>query len=92
MAKIVKALETPEAQKTLTHELLGEYVRARRTQLGLAIDDAAAFCGVAKDTLMNLEHGNPKVQLGSALQVCKGLGIRIEILPWDDEEKKDVWV
>lgn len=92
MAKKVKALETPKKQTTLTHELIGEYVRARRTQLGLGIEDAAAFCGVAKDTLMNLEHGNPKVQLGSALQVCRGLGIKLEILPWDDEEKKDVWV
>lgn len=92
MPKMVKAHETPEAEKTLTHDLLGEYVRARRTQLGLTIEDAAAFCGVAKDTLMNLEHGNAKVQLGSALQVCKGLGIRLEVLSWDDEEKKDVWV
>lgn len=92
MPKVVKSLKTPEAQKTLTHELLGAYVRARRTQLGLTIEDAAAFCSVSKDTLMGLEHGNAKVQLGTALQICSGLGIKLQIEPWDDEDKKNVWV
>jgi transcriptional regulator with XRE-family HTH domain len=92
MPKTVKPLKTPEPQKTLTEQLLGENVRARRTQLGLTIEDAAAFCGLTKDTLMNLEHGNGKIQLASALQICKGLGMQLQIVSWEDEDKKDVWV
>ncbi len=92
MSKTVKPLETPKPEKTLMPELLGKYVRAKRTQLGFTIEDAAAFCRVSKDTLMNLEHGNAKVQLGSTLQICKGLGITLQVLSWEDEDKKDVWV
>lgn len=92
MPKAVKALPTPTPQQSLSQELLGEYVRARRTQLGLTIEDAAAFCGVTKDTLMNLEHGNGRVQLGNALQICKELGIRLHVMSWEDEDNKNVWV
>lgn len=91
MPKIVKPIKTPRAEETLTDTLLGEYVRAKRTQSGLTIENAAAFCGVSKDTLMNIEHGNPKVTLGSVLTVCKGLGININIATWE-QGSKDVWV
>jgi transcriptional regulator with XRE-family HTH domain len=94
MANILKPLKTPEPQDSLSSEFLGALVRARRTQLGLRIDDAAAFCGVAKDTLMKLEHGNPKVQLCSVLQICKGLGIVLQVKSWENEakEQNDAWV
>jgi transcriptional regulator with XRE-family HTH domain len=92
MPKVVKALKTPEMQNRLTAELLGQYLRAKRTQLGLTIEDAAAFCRVTKDTVMNAEHGNPNIHLRSLLQICNGLGVKLQVVPWDDEEQKDVWV
>lgn len=92
MPKVVKALTAPSAGQPIDSVLLGEYIRAKRTQLGLTIEDTAAFCRVTKDTLMNLEHGNGRVQLGSALQVCKGLGIKLEIISWENEGSNNVWV
>jgi transcriptional regulator with XRE-family HTH domain len=89
MAKKIKIVSKPNAQKTLTAELLGQYVRAKRTQLGLTIEEAAAFCGVAKDTLMKVEHGHAKTQLCSVLQICMGLGIQLEV---GEHENENVWV
>jgi transcriptional regulator with XRE-family HTH domain len=88
MTKILQS----EAQDLLTSERLGEYIRAKRKQLGMRIDDAAAFCGVAKDTLMKVEHGNPKVQLGSVLLICKGLGIILQANSRENKDEEDVWV
>ncbi|MFA6037575.1 MAG: helix-turn-helix transcriptional regulator [Legionellales bacterium] len=90
MAKKLKIISKPSAQKTLTAELLGQYVRAKRTQLGLTIEEAAAFCGVAKDTLMKVEHGHAKTQLCSVLEICKGLGIQLEVS--EENEDENVWV
>ncbi|HLF67635.1 MAG TPA: helix-turn-helix transcriptional regulator [Gammaproteobacteria bacterium] len=88
MAKTIKRVSLP-AQTTVTPTLLGLYVRAKRTQLGLTIEEAAAFCGVAKDTLMKVEHGHDKTQLASVLQICKGLGIQLEVI---SQEQDHVWV
>lgn len=89
MAKQIKKLQTPDLQQALTPELLGKIIKARRTQSELKLDEAAALCGLAKDTLMKIEHGNSSSRLQSVLQVCAGLGIKIFIKPWDDEAEDD---
>ncbi len=85
MAGKIKPLPTPKTDDFLTMQLLGEYVKARRTQAGLRIDDAASLCGVAKDTLSKIEHGKDTVQVGSLLQVMRALGIEFKIAPWDED-------
>lgn len=85
MAGKIKPLPIPKADRFLTMRLLGEYVKARRTQADLRIDDAASLCGVAKDTLSKIEHGKDTVQVGSLLQVMRALGIELVIIPWDDD-------
>jgi transcriptional regulator with XRE-family HTH domain len=92
MPKTTKLAPPSSLQSALTSELLGQYVRARRKQLGLTIEDAAAFCGVAKDTLMKLEHGRTKVQLGTTLQICKGLGIQLTVNSGTNEDENNVWI
>lgn len=92
MAKLLKKIGAPIPRGALTPELLGEFVRAKRTQLGLRIEEAAAFSGVAKDTLMKLEHGREKVQLGTALKICKALGIKLEVISWEKDNEDDAWV
>lgn len=87
MAKQIKALETPNLNQTLTAELLGQAIKARRTQSCLSIEDAAALCGVAKQTLLNIEHGQPTTQLSSILQICAGFGIKLRIQDWPRENK-----
>jgi transcriptional regulator with XRE-family HTH domain len=92
MANKVKKIDTPHTTKPLTAALLGGYVRARRTQLGLTIEEAAALSGVAKDTLMKLEHGRHTIQLGSALAICHALGVEINVVSWEGHNEQDVWV
>lgn len=91
MKKLIK-LKNPPLDQTLTPSLLGEAIKARRTQSGLRLEDAAALCGVAKQTFMKIEHGHPKSQLQSILQICSALGIKIYIAPWlNDNETTDDW-
>jgi transcriptional regulator with XRE-family HTH domain len=91
MVKQIKKLKTPELDQALTAELLGKAIRARRTQSNLRLEDAAALCGIAKQTLMNIEHGKPTSQFNNVLQICAGLGIKLRILPWRevDEDEND---
>lgn len=88
MKKLTKA-KSPSLEQTLTASLLGQAIKARRTQSGLRLEDAAALCGVAKQTFMKIEHGNPTSQLQSILQICSALGIKIHIAPWQNETTDD---
>lgn len=88
MKKLTKA-KSPSLEQTLTASLLGQAIKARRTQSGLRLEDAAALCGVAKQTFMKIEHGNPTSQLQSILQICSALGIKIYIAPWQNETTDD---
>ncbi len=90
MAGRIREVATPIQAGPMTMALLSRYVKARRTQSGLRIDDAALLCGVAKDTLMKIEHGRDTVQVASLLQVLHGLGIQLSVLSWEDNED-DLW-
>lgn len=91
MAKRIKALVTPDLSQNVSVTLLGQAVRARRTQSHLRLEDAAALCGVAKQTLQDIEHGQGTSQVGTILQICSGLGIKLRILPWPTEEEIEDW-
>ena len=89
MAKQVKIMNTPDLSQPLSAELLGKAIKARRTQSKLRLEDAAALCGIAKQTLMKVEHGQQASQLGSILKICAALGIKLAILPWNDKDDDD---
>jgi transcriptional regulator with XRE-family HTH domain len=92
MTKCIKATPTPDLNQNLTLKLLGRAIRARRTQSNLRLEDAAGLCGVAKQTLMNIEHGQKTGQMTTILQICSGLGIKLRILPWPtDNGARDDW-
>lgn len=92
MVRQIKNMDTPDLHQVLTPELLGQAVKARRTQSNLRLEDAAALCGVAKQTLMKIEHGQKTTQLISVLQVCSALGIKLNIVPWQsNNEVNDDW-
>lgn len=84
MAKKIKIYPTPQNKDSFDAVILGEFVRARRTQSGLGIHDAAALCGVAVDTLNKIENAKGDVMLSSVLTVCNMLGIRLQVIPWED--------
>ena len=85
MAKRVKSIPTPTQDGYLTKELLGKYIRARRTQEGLKMHDVAMLCGISIATLTNIEKAEANVRIDSILKVAKMLGVKIEIAPWDDK-------
>lgn len=83
MPKTIKPLPTPVQDGPLDAEILGKFIRARRTQSGMGIHEAAAFCGVAVDTLTKVEKAKGDVQLSSILKVCRMLGINLKVEPWE---------
>ncbi len=87
MPKKVKSIKAPKQNGYLTKELLGEFIRARRTQEGLKMVDVAMLCGISIATLSNLEKAEANVRVDLALNVAKMLGIKIVIEPWDEDEK-----
>jgi transcriptional regulator with XRE-family HTH domain len=79
MSKTVISLPTPNPQQLLDAETLGKFIRARRTQSGMGIHEAAAFCGVAVGTMSKIETASGDVRLSTVLNVCKMLGVTINI-------------
>lgn len=79
MSKTVIPLPAPEPQQLHDAATLGKFVRARRTQAGMTIHEAAAFCGVAVGTMGKLETAVGDVKLSSILTVCSMLGVTISI-------------
>jgi transcriptional regulator with XRE-family HTH domain len=73
-----------------TSEQVGEVICARRTSDGITIQDAAALCGVAKDTLLKIENGHDGIKLSSLLRIFSELGIELHLkLKGTDH---DAWV
>lgn len=92
MAKKIKKINTPDLKQMLTPALLGQAIKARRTQSKLRMEDAAALCGIAKQTYMKIEHGQQTVQFSHVLQICTALGIKLFIAPWpDNDENSNDW-
>ena len=92
MTKRLKSAVMPDLTRPFSAELLGKAINAKRKDSQLTLADAAALCGVAKQTLLNLEHGQITVKLSSLLNVCQGLGLKLSILPWrNEEELNDEW-
>ena len=60
---------------------LGQAIRSARTQAGLRQEDAALSIGVALQTLVDIEAGKPGVSIGKILQVARGLGVSLFVLP-----------
>jgi y4mF family transcriptional regulator len=60
-----------------TPVLFGRLVRLRRQALGLTQRDLALALNVGERFIVDLEGGKPTCQLGKALAVAKGVGIRL---------------
>jgi transcriptional regulator with XRE-family HTH domain len=86
MAKRVKSIPTPKQDGYLTKELLGEFIRAKRTQEGLKMHDVAMLCGISIDTLTNIETAKANVRLDLILKVAQMLGVKLKVEPWGNDE------
>lgn len=86
MARPLKVYSQPPKGLPLTPERLGQFVRAKRTQAGLRIDDAAQLCGVTTETLSRIETARSTVRLDSLFKVLNGLGIEVFVQPWKEPQ------
>ncbi len=77
----------PSDPFALDATVLGKAVRARRTQAGLSIEEAALSIGVAKQTLSDLEAGKPSVKLGNAFKIAHELGVLVVIAQNQDRDR-----
>ncbi len=83
--KQVKSLPTPDLNQSLSLELVGKAIRARRTQQGIDSKTAAMLCDVSVVTLSKIENAAKGVRMDSILKVMASLGIKMNIIPWENE-------
>src|SRR5690554_3876034 len=77
MAKRVTATDMPSVMFIDNAELLGQLIKAKRTQLGMKLADCAALCGIGINTLSRIENGNENCTLSAVFSVLNGLGIKL---------------
>jgi len=83
--KQVKSLPTPDLNQVLSLELVGQTIKARRTQQGLDMKTAAMLCDVSVVTLSKVENAAKGVRMDSILKVMTALGIKMSIASWENE-------
>lgn len=66
--------------------VLGAAIRSARTQAGIRLEDAAMTIGVSLQTLVDIEAGKPGVSIGKILQVSRGLGVSLFVIPQSQRE------
>jgi transcriptional regulator with XRE-family HTH domain len=56
-------------------QLLGAQIREGRIQRGWTVRQLAERAGISKDTVLKAEHGDPRVALGTALDLAVLVGV-----------------
>jgi len=77
MAKKVKISDMPNSAFIENAEMLGQLIKAKRTELGIKLADCAALCGIGINTLSRIENGNSNCTLAAVFSVLSGLGIQL---------------
>lgn len=62
-----------------TTEDLAALIKAKRLEDGLTQDDVAAFLGLGRRFVVELEQGKPTVRLSKVLEVVEGLGLELTL-------------
>jgi len=81
--KQIKSLPTPDLTQVLSLKLIGEAIKARRTQQKLDRKTAAMLCDVSTVTLGKIENASSGIRMESVLKVMMALGIKMYIAPWE---------
>jgi transcriptional regulator with XRE-family HTH domain len=81
--KQIKSLPTPDLTQVLSLKLIGEAIKARRTQQKLDRKTAAMLCDVSTVTLGKIENASNGIRMESILKVMMALGIKMSITPWE---------
>jgi len=86
MPKIIPSTK-PDDTMLIDFKWLGQYIRYKRTSLGIGVVEAAAMCGLSKTAYSNVELGkNSRVE--TMFIVLTNFGVRLNVE--DDNNVK--WV
>lgn len=77
MAKKVTVSDMPDSVFIDNAGILGQLIKAKRTELGIKLADCAALCGIGINTLSRIENGNANCTLAAVFSVLNGLGIKL---------------
>ena len=95
MARKVTASDMPSSDFIDSAEILGQLIKAKRTELGIKLADCAALCGIGINTLSRIENGNANCTLAAVFSVLNGLGITLTstaLTPTADSSSEKEWV
>ncbi|MGB0216429.1 MAG: helix-turn-helix domain-containing protein [Alteromonas oceani] len=95
MAKKVTASDMPSTDFIDSAEILGQLIKAKRTELGIKLADCAALCGIGINTLSRIENGNANCTLAAVFSVLNGLGIKLtskELAPTANSSSDEEWI
>ena len=79
MAKRVLPTEKPTNDYITDTKQFGDFIKYKRTQNGLSLEQAAQLCNINHITLSKLEKGSEGVRLSTALEVAKMFGLTISV-------------
>ena len=77
MAKKVTSSKMPEVEFIENAHVLGQLIKAKRTEMGMKLADCAALCNVGINTLSRIENGNDNCTLAALFAVLHGLGVKL---------------
>lgn len=96
MAKKVTISDMPSSVFIDNAEILGQLIKAKRTELGFKLADCAALCGIGINTLSRIENGNANCTLAAVFSVLSGLGIKLtskELTPTaNSSSNEEEWI
>ncbi len=87
MPKIIPT-KKPDNNQEIDYKWLGQYIRYKRTSLGMGVVEAAAICGLSKTAYSNVELAKNS-RVDTLFTVMNNLGIRISV---KDESDEFTWV
>ncbi|NQY52293.1 MAG: helix-turn-helix transcriptional regulator [Campylobacteraceae bacterium] len=76
MPKKVIVSKEPSSNIISDEKIFGDFIKYKRTSLGLSLEETAGLCNVNYLTLKKLESGNVGTRLSTALKISKMLGLK----------------
>lgn len=87
MPKIIPT-KKPDINKTIDFIWLGQYIRYKRTSLGIGVVEAAAMCGLSKTAYSNVELAKNS-RVDTLFTVLVIFGIHLNVM---EENNEITWI
>ena len=79
MAKRVIPTDKPTESQIKDTKVFGAFIKYKRTQSGLTLEQAAQLCNINHLTLSKLEKGSEGVRLSTVLEVAMMFGLLVKV-------------